>query len=53
MFHTVNDITPQIVKELGLEAILFDLDNTCVPFKDTEPNKKLIDLFEMLKDMGF
>ncbi len=30
MFHTVNDITPEIVKELGLEAILFDLDNTTV-----------------------
>ena len=32
---------------------MFDLDNTCVPFKDTEPNKKLIDLFETLKDMDF
>ena len=28
MFHKVNDITPQVVKELGLDAILFDLDNT-------------------------
>ena len=33
--------------------MLFDLDNTCVPFRDTEPNKKLIDLFETLKDMEF
>ena len=39
--------------EDGIKCLLFDLDNTCVPFKDTEPNKKLIDLFEMLKDMGF
>ncbi len=30
MFHTVNDITPEIVRELGLEAIAFDLDNTTV-----------------------
>ena len=37
----------------GIECLLFDLDNTCVPFKDKEPNKKLIDLFENLKDMGF
>ena len=30
-----------------------DLDNTCVPYKDKEPNKKLIELFETLKDMDF
>ena len=30
MFHCVNDITPRVVRELGLEAILFDLDNTTV-----------------------
>lgn len=37
----------------GIKCILFDLDNTCVPYKDKEPNKRLIDLFEELKDMGF
>ena len=41
------------LKEDGVKCLLFDLDNTCVPFKDKEPNKKLIDLFEMLKDMDF
>ena len=39
--------------EDGMRCLLFDLDNTCVPFKDKEPNKKLIDLFETLKDMDF
>ena len=32
----------------GIRCLLFDLDNTCVPFKDKEPNKKLKDLFETL-----
>ncbi len=41
------------LKEDGIKCLLFDLDNTCVPFKDKEPNKKLIDLFETLKDMEF
>ena len=41
------------LKEDGIKCLLFDLDNTCVPYKDKEPNKKLIDLFEMLKDMEF
>ena len=37
----------------GIKCLLFDLDNTCIPYKDKEPNKKLVDLFEDLKDMGF
>ena len=37
----------------GIKCLLFDLDNTCVPYKDKVPNKKLIDLFDTLKDMGF
>ena len=41
------------LKEDGIKCILFDLDNTCIPYKDKEPNKKLIDLFETLKDMDF
>ena len=39
--------------DAGIKCILFDLDNTCIPYKDKEPNKKLIELFEMLKDMDF
>lgn len=41
------------LKEDGIKCLLFDLDNTCIPFKETEPNKKLKDLFETLKDMDF
>ena len=41
------------LKEDGIKCLLFDLDNTCLPFKYNEPNKKLIDLFETLKDMDF
>jgi HAD superfamily phosphatase (TIGR01668 family) len=37
----------------GIKCLLFDLDNTCIPYKDKEPNKKLIELFETLKDMDF
>jgi len=41
------------LQEDGIKCLLFDLDNTCVPYKDKVPNKKLIDLFETLKDMDF
>lgn len=41
------------LQEDGIKCLLFDLDNTCVPYRDKEPNKKLVELFETLKDMGF
>lgn len=37
----------------GIRCLLFDLDNTCVPFVEKKPSKKLKDLFDGLKDMGF
>lgn len=37
----------------GIKCLLLDLDNTCVPYKDKEPNKRLVELIETLKDMGF
>ena len=39
--------------EDGIKCLLFDLDNTCVPYTVKEPNDKLVELFENLKDMGF
>lgn len=36
-----------------IRCLLFDLDNTCVPYTTKEPNDKLIELFDKLKDMGF
>lgn len=37
----------------GIRCLLFDLDNTMVPYGELEPSKKLIDFIEDLKDMGF
>lgn len=39
--------------EDGIKCLLFDLDNTCVPYVEKLPSKKLIELFDRLKDMGF
>lgn len=50
---SIYHINYEKLKEDGIKCLLFDLDNTCVPFKDKEPNKKLVDLFERLKDMEF
>ena len=39
--------------EDGIRCLLFDLDNTCVSYKEKEPNKKLKELFDNLKEDGF
>ena len=37
----------------GIKCLLFDLDNTCVPYKEKMPNDKLVELFKNLEDMDF
>lgn len=41
------------LKNIGIKCILFDLDNTIAPINIVSPNKKMINLFYDLKDMGF
>lgn len=41
------------LKENGIKCLLFDLDNTCVPYVEKKPTKKLKDHFDKLKDKGF
>ncbi len=52
MFRRVNDITPEIVKELGLEAILFDLDNTTVKDATLSTIPGAISWIKSLKESG-
>ena len=39
--------------EDGIRCLLFDLDNTCVPYVEKVPSQKLKDLFDRLKELGF
>lgn len=41
------------LKEMGIKCLLFDLDNTLVPTFIKEPDKKLIEHFNMLEAKGF
>ena len=52
MFRKVNDITPEIVRELGLEAILFDLDNTTVKDATLSTIPGSISWIKSLKEAG-
>ena len=37
----------------GIRCLLFDLDNTCIPYVDKKPTKELKELFDKLQDIGF
>lgn len=46
-------INYQKLLDKGIKCLLFDLDNTLIPYKQKKPNKKIIELFDDLKKMGF
>lgn len=41
------------LKANGIKCLLFDLDNTLVPYTEKAPSKKVKDLFKKLHDLGF
>lgn len=41
------------LKANGIKCLLYDLDNTCVPYIEKKPTRKLKNLFDSLEDMGF
>lgn len=50
---SIYTINYQKLKDNGIKCLLFDLDNTCVPYVDRRPTKKLKDHFDKLQDMDF
>lgn len=61
MEHYVPDIYKKSIyvvdynklKSNGIKCLLFDLDNTLVPYTEKVPSKKVRDLFKKLNDLGF
>lgn len=49
---TVYDIDYVTLKELGIKAILIDLDNTLIPYDETLPNQQIIDLFAHIEGLN-
>ena len=41
------------LKKLNIKYLFFDLDNTVISYQDNEPDKKIINFFNDLKNMGF
>ena len=41
------------LNENGIKGIIFDIDNTLVPYDHVHPTKEIVAFFEHLKDEGF
>ncbi|MDD4036308.1 MAG: YqeG family HAD IIIA-type phosphatase [Bacilli bacterium] len=50
---SIYTINYEKLKDTGIKCILIDLDNTLVPVQVKEPTKKVIELVDHLKDLGF
>lgn len=50
---SIYTINYQKLKENGIKCLLFDLDNTCIPYIDKNPTQKLKKHFDKLQDLGF
>lgn len=52
-FKSVYDINYKALKKSGIKCLIFDISNTLEPESIKTPSRKVKDLFEDLKDMGF
>lgn len=48
--QSVYTIDYKKLKKNGIKCLIFDLDNTLVPYKISEPTQKVIDLFAVLSN---
>ena len=53
IYNSVYDIEYEMLKEIGIKALIFDIDNTLAPYELVEPDEKIKGLFEKLLNMGF
>lgn len=49
---SVYDLDIEQLKNEGMKGIIFDIDNTLVPYDEAEPNEQIIQLFEEIRAAG-
>lgn len=52
MFRTYDEVTPAFLRELGVKAILADIDNTLAPYEQAEPDDRLNAWIASLREAG-
>ena len=52
VFARFSDITPEFLQNLGISALLCDIDNTLAPYEEDVPNDRVVAWLESLKMCG-
>lgn len=52
IFDKLTDITPEILKKIGVDALLMDFDNTIVPYTSNLPADEVLAWFQSIRDSG-
>lgn len=48
----ITDLTPDLLKERGIELLMMDFDNTIVPYTTSEPSQKVLGWFDRMRAGG-
>ena len=51
-YYEVYSLTPERLRELGIKAVLFDIDNTIAPYEVPTPTQRMKDYFASLDEAG-
>ncbi|MBE6549230.1 MAG: YqeG family HAD IIIA-type phosphatase [Ruminococcaceae bacterium] len=52
MFRSFDEVTPEFLHSIGINALLIDIDNTLAPYEQPDANERIINWFKTLKDAG-
>ena len=52
MFRTFDEITPDFLRSMGVNAILADIDNTLAPYEQPEPDDRIRNWIASLAEAG-
>lgn len=52
IFVTYREVTPEFLRELGIKALLIDIDNTLAPYEQAEPDEYIKTWFASLAENG-
>ena len=52
MFDTFDEVTPEFLLSIGINALLIDIDNTLAPYEQPIPDERIIGWFDSLRKNG-
>ena len=52
IYSTFDEVTPDFLEELGIRALLIDIDNTLAPYEQDEPDERIRSWFASLRARG-